>query len=370
MLNSLAQDLGVSIPAAGQLVSLGGLVMALGAPLAAALTSRIERRTVLIAALGFYFVGGLACAIAPNLAVLLPIRAAMMMGPAVFSPQAAATVAVLVAPEQRTRAITTVFLGWSISAVVAMPLANWIATHLGWRYGFVLVALMAAVGMLGLWRVIPRAVHVPTLDLKAWGDVLRNRSLLLMLGVTLASGTGQFIVLSYIAPYLAQGIDASTFTFAVLMGTNGLFGLLGSLWMTRTIGRRGIEKTVRSALLVLALGLMLWALEALLRHAGIPRSASFVLLLLSSMCWGAGSFASNGAQQARLSSTAPALTSASVALNSSGMYTGQALGAAIGGLMIAAFGLDSLGIVSMVLGALALGLSALAARSLKSQRAA
>jgi predicted MFS family arabinose efflux permease len=353
MLDHLASDLKISVPVGGQLISIAGLVMALGAPLAAASTSNIDRRLLLSIGLLFYLAGALLCVAAPGFGSLLFTRALMVLGAAIFTPQAAATIALLVPAEKRSAAVATIFMGWSISAVVGMPLGSLIASHFGWRYGFLLVAVLAFIGVVWVWRVIPHGLTVPKLSLDSWRQVARSKQLLMILSVTLISSTGQFTVLTYVAPYLSHQVNATSLAFAALMAFNGLSGVAGSLWVTRNIGRLGVEKTVKRASTTLALGLALWALASLAKpEQALP--LAWVLLVCGCAAWGAGSFATNSTQQGRLAGVAPHLASASIALNSSAMYSGQAAGALIGGIFIAQLGFNALPWVGVALLGLAL----------------
>jgi predicted MFS family arabinose efflux permease len=363
MLNHLAKDLLVSIPVAGQLIALAAVVMAIGAPLIAALTSSVNRRLLLTIAQLFYMAGALLCAAAPQFAALLPTRAIMVIGAAIFTPQAAATVALLVPPEKRSGAVTTIFMGWSISAVIGMPVGNLIAEHLGWRYGFLLIAGLALISAVWVWRVIPAGLTVPKLSFASWQGVLTRPRLMTILAVTLISSSGQFTILSYVAPYLAEHVGASPTTFSILMALNGIAGVAGSLWVTKNVGRLGAEKTVRRACIMLAIGVSLWAIETLITGKFvIGYWLSYTMLAIGCCAWGAGSFATNSTQQARLAGVAPELASASIALNSSAMYAGQSIGALIGGLLLAGFGFSALPWIATGLLVAALIVSNLASR--------
>jgi predicted MFS family arabinose efflux permease len=343
MLNHLAKDLQISIPVAGQLIALAAVVMAIGAPLIAAFTSSVNRRMLLTIAQLFYMAGALLCAASPQFAALLPTRAIMVIGAAIFTPQAAATIGLLVAPEKRSGAVTTIFMGWSIAAVIGMPAGNLIAEHLGWRYGFLLIASLALVSAIWVWRVIPSGLTVPKLSFASWQGVFTRPRLMTMLAVTLMSSSGQFTILSYVAPYLAEHVGASPSIFSILMALNGIAGVAGSLWVTKNIARLGTEKTVRRACVVLAIGVSLWAIETLITGKfALGYWLSYTLLAIGCCAWGAGSFATNSTQQARLAGVAPELASASIALNSSAMYAGQSIGALLGGLLLAGFGFSAL----------------------------
>ena len=355
MLDRLAQDLHISVPTAGHLLSLAALAMCLGAPLFAAFTSRVDRRWLLTLALVSLGLGHIACALAPNHAVLTFLRPLAVLGAAVLTPQAAATIGLLVPPERRASAVTTLFLGWSAASVVAMPLGNLVANYWSWRAGFAGIGLFALLAAAWVWRAVPAGLQVAPLSLKSWLAVAASPRLRLILLTTLVWCTGQFMVLGYLAPSLRQFIAATPGTQAALMGLMGVCGVLGNLVLNRFIGRIGPDLGSRRALALILTGLGLWSAASLLA----PSAAAFAG---ATLVWGAGSFAFVSSQQARLAVAAPGLASASIALNSSGLYAGQALGAAGGGLLLATAGYGALGPAAALIMAGALGLCVLADR--------
>jgi predicted MFS family arabinose efflux permease len=342
MLDQLARDLAVSVPTAGSLLGLAALAMCIGAPLGAALTSTIDRRRLLVAALIVLAVGHLLCALAPSYGVLAWVRPFSVLGAAVFTPQAAATLALMVPVEQRAQALTTAFVGWSLASVLGMPLGNLVAEGLSWRGSFALVAMLGFAAALAVWRVIPAGLQVPPLSLGSWAEVARHRRLSLVIAATMAWCAGHFTVLGYITPALRTGLGASAATQALLMGLMGVAGLAGNVMLSRRISRIGADRGARIFLGCVLAGLVLWTL-ALVGLRSLPATALAILV------WGLGNFAFISAQQARLAQTAPALASASIALNSSSLYAGQALGAMLGGLVVAGFGYDLLGPIAVAL---------------------
>jgi len=117
-LNEISASLNVSVATAGQLISAAALLMCLGAPSLAALVAGWDRRRLLALSMVWYGLLHLACTAAPSFGALLPVRVLTMFAPAIFTPQAAACVGLLVPAEQRGRAITFIFLGWSVASVV------------------------------------------------------------------------------------------------------------------------------------------------------------------------------------------------------------------------------------------------------------
>ena len=363
MLDRLAQDLQVSVPTAGQLISLAALAMCLGAPLFAAFTSRVDRRLLLTLSLLAVAVGHVACALAPGYAVLAAIRPLSVLGAAVLTPQAAATIALLVPPAQRAAAVTTVFLGWSVASVVAMPMGNLMASYVSWRAGLGLIALLALVSALIVWRAVPGGLRVAPLSLASWQAVARSTRLRRILGTTLLWCAGQFMVLGYITPLLRHYVTSAATVQAALLVLMGVSGVAGNLVLTRRIGNIGPDRGARLALGLIATGLALWCLVTLLA----PSTAAMVVVIL---VWGVGSFAFVSAQQARLGASAPELASASIALNSSSLYAGQALGATAGGVLLATLGDDALAPAALLTVLLALGLCIAADRAGGADRSA
>jgi predicted MFS family arabinose efflux permease len=350
-LNELSASLQVSVASAGQLISAGAFMMAVAAPLFAAVAAGWDRRRLLALSLLWYGLLHLACALAESLAVLLPLRVLAVVAPAVFTPQAAACVGLLVPLEQRGRAITFIFLGWSVASVLGMPLSSFIGGTLGWRASFLLVAMLSTVGAAWVWRTLPDGIRPPSLSRAAWGQTLRSHALMLCIAVTVLSAAGQFVLFSYFAPYWDQRLGVTPGQLSLMFLAFGSFGLLGNVLMMRYIGRLGPDLAVLLGLGGIALSLVAW-----------PLGATLLMSMLVSVPWALGCFSTNSAQQARLVALAPDLASASVALNTSALYGGQALGAAIGGLLIAGGGFDWLSGAALVSVLAAMGTSVLAAR--------
>ncbi len=355
MLDQLARDLQISVSVAGQLLSVAAVAMCLGAPLFAATTSRIDRRWLLSLALLSLGLGHIACALAPDHAALVVLRPLAVLGAAVFTPQAAATIGLLVPPERRAAAVTTVFLGWSVASVVGMPLGNLLASYLSWRAGFAVIGVLALLATLLVWRAVPPGLRVAPLSLRSWADVAGSPRLRLILLATLLWCAAQFMVLGYITPALRELIAAAPATQAALLGLMGVSGVLGNLALNRVIGRIGPDRSARAALGLITAGLLLWSLAGVLA----PNTLVFAVVMA---VWGGGSFAFVSSQQARLAATAPALASASIALNSSSLYAGQAIGAVLGGVLLATLGVQALGPAALLTAAVALGICVLADR--------
>lgn len=351
LLNEIRSGLSVSITTAGHLISASALLVCLGAPLLAMLVARRDRRRLLVGSLLWYALFHALAALAPGFDALLTSRVLAMVSAAVFTPQAAACIGQLVPEHQRGRGITFVFLGWSVASVLGTPLGAWIGGTFGWRWTMGLMALLSVVAALWLHARMPRGVVPPPLSASAWRQTLLSPTLMLTLSITVVSAAGQFVFFSYMAPYVAERFGLGAAALSSLLLVYGLCGFVGNAAVSRWIDRIGPPRA------------MAWALGGIALGMGLVNVAdSFSTMVLAIVPWGLGVFASNSSQQARLVNLAPVLAPASIALNTSAMYAGQAIGAGSGGWLIQAAGITSLPAAGCIGLICALGLSLWAGR--------
>ncbi|MBE7416335.1 MAG: MFS transporter [Ideonella sp.] len=361
VMNDLVDSLQVGAAVAGQLVTIGGVVMALGAPLLAARVAGSDRRRLLTLWLLWYAIGHALAAMAPNFLTLAIVRTITVLGAAVFTPQAGAAIAVMARPEARGGAITFVFLGWSAASVLGLPLHAYVAETFGWRAALAGVAVMSAVAALWVWRTVPDGVRPAPLSGAQWRSVLSSPVLMAVLTVTVLTGAAQFTLFAYMAPYFRQVLGASPAQIALLFLVFGAVGLASSVVVTRLIDRVGAARMVALLLTLIALSFLLW-----------PLAAGVLAIGLAMVPWAIGCFPAQSSQHARVSALAPPLAPASMALNSSAIYVGQAIGALTGGALLAAggFGLLSWAALAWQLASIALSQWAAARQPLAAPQAA
>jgi predicted MFS family arabinose efflux permease len=325
MLIELSSDLGITVHTAGLLETFGAMVLCIGSPLTAWLTSRIERRTLLTVTLAVLALGNAASAFAPGYTTLLLIRLVMLAIGALYTPQAAGTAALIVPAEKRGGTIAYVFLGWSLAAAVGLPLITFMASRYGWRAAFGGISVVGVLSFLLLmWRLPAGLVGTPV-DLKTWADLGRNRVIVMLLAITTLLMSGQFAVFTYMGPLLSRltqvGPDAVGLVFAIY----GVCGFIGIVIVSNVVDSWGPLKTSMLCISFVLAGIGGWALSA----------GFYPLMACSAAIWGLGFASSNSMQQVRLVAAAPTLASASVSLNTSFLYVGQAIGSGFGGLLYA-----------------------------------
>jgi predicted MFS family arabinose efflux permease len=330
MLNELSSGLAVSINSAALLVTFGAVILGIGSPLTAWLTSRIQRRTLLAATLAVLALTNAASAFAPDYASLLAIRLIMLAIGALYTPQAAGTGAMIAPVQKRGSTIAYIFLGWSLAAAIGLPLVTFAASRYGWRMAYGGIGALGFISFLLLaWR-LPGGLLGAPVDLKTWTDVGRNRTIGLLLLATTLQIAGQFVVFTFLGPLLSRLTQAGPDAIGLVFAFYGVFGFIGIAIATRIVDSWGTYKTSLLFTSLLLAGVTGWALSA-----GI-----YPLMAASVAIWGLGFASTNSMQQARLVAAAPALASA--------------IGSGIGGVLYAHDLLYGAGYVSMGFVALAL----------------
>jgi DHA1 family inner membrane transport protein len=344
----VAAGLGVGVPAAGQAMTAYALATALLAPLVLVATGRWPRRRVLLLALALFSAGSMTSALAPNLATLLAGRVAMGLG-AVFLPVAAGITLTLVEPARRGQALALVFLGMSLSYVVGLPLAAWVAAAWGWRAALGVTTVLALLAWaLVAWRV-PRQISAPGASFAGLGAVLARTELLLVLLLTLAYFVAIFSVFSYIGPVLRALVPMSAGELSLTLSLFGVSGMVGTLLGGAANDRFGARASLWVQLTLLGTMMLLLPLTA--GHWG----AMLAVLLV----WGTAGFGMMAPQQARLALLAPREAPLLLSLNTSMLYLGTALGAALGGLAAPSVGFGKLAWVGAAAAAMAVVLLAI-----------
>jgi predicted MFS family arabinose efflux permease len=336
MLPELAKGLDVSIHAAGLLITFGAVTLCIGSPLTAWLTSRIDRRLLLTTTLAVLALGNLASAFAPDYISLLVVRLVMLAVGALYTPQAAGTAALIVPAERRGSTIAYIFLGWSLAAAVGLPLITFIAGHYGWRAAYGEIGALGCISFLLLLLRLPRGLQGAPVDLKTWAEVGRNRMILLLLAITMLQMSGQFVVFTFMGPLLNKLTGAGADAVGIVFALYGVCGFLGLVIATRIVDTWGPYRTSLLFTCLLLTGVAGWALGA----------GTLVAMTAGVAIWGLGFASTNSMQQVRLVAAAPSLASATVALNTSVLYIGQAVGSAVGGLLFARELLHALGFVA------------------------
>jgi DHA1 family inner membrane transport protein len=354
LLIDVGKDLGVSIAAAGLLISGYALGVVFGAPVLTALTARWPRKTVLLGLMAIFTLGNLACALAPNYEALMAARLFTALAHGAFFGVGSVVATKLVAADKQASAIAIMFTGLTVANIIGVPFGTWLGQTFGWRSTFFAVSVVGVVALAVIALLVPREKTAP--DASDWRADLRammRPAVQIGLLTTVLGYAGVFALFTYIAPALKEVTGFSDAAISPILLVFGAGLVVGNL-----AGGRLADSNLRTALyatliaLMLSLALMTFALENKIA------AVIFVFLL------GAAGFATVAPLQIWVLQKAEgAGQSLASSFNIAAFNLGNALGAWLGGVVIAdGAGLPYLPLAAaafplLALGSLAWGLS-------------
>ncbi|MFJ6012929.1 Cmx/CmrA family chloramphenicol efflux MFS transporter [Streptomyces sp. NPDC092952] len=332
LLPPIADDMNVSIPRAGLLISAFAIGMVIGAPLLAVATLRLPRRTTLITLITVFGLGQVAGALAPTYEVLFASRVVSAFACAGFWAVGAAVAIAMVPVNARARAMAVMIGGLSIANVLGVPLGAFLGENLGWRSAFWAVGAASAVALVGVATLIPR-IPLPEQKprLKREMAIYRDRQVWLAIVITALAAGGVFCAFSYLAPLLTDvaGLDSGWVpTVLALFGVGALIGT--------TIGGRVADAHLFGVLMS-GIAASTVFLVALALFASSPVAAVGLAFLL-----GVSAFYTAPALNARMFNVAGAAPTLAGATTTAAFNLGNTGGPWLGGAVIDAdFGFTS-----------------------------
>lgn len=323
LLPQIASGVGVSIPTAGLLISAYALGVLVGAPIMTLTFARVSRRTLLVGLMGIFTVGNVLAALSDSYQMLLLARLITSFNHGAFFGVGSVVAASIVAPERRASAVAAMFLGLTIATIGGVPLAAWLGDELGWRATFWGIAAVGVVTMAALRMALPPLPVENDLDLRAELRVLGRKSVLLAMLLTVVGSSAMFTVFTYIVPMLTSETGAKTPFVTAMLVVFGL-GLTAGNWVGGRYADRSVDGTLVASLAALAALLVAFAV-------GVRWEASAAVLIF---LWGAASFATVPPLQMRVMQAAHEAPNLASAMNIGAFNLGNAVGAALGGVVI------------------------------------
>ncbi|MFJ3883557.1 Cmx/CmrA family chloramphenicol efflux MFS transporter [Streptomyces sp. NPDC090077] len=353
LLPPIADDMGVTIPQAGLLISAFAIGMVVGAPLLAVATLRLPRRTTLVSLISLFGLGQVAGALAPSYAFLFASRVVSALACAGFWAVGAAVAIAMVDKDQRARAMAVMIGGLSIANVLGVPAGAFLGEHFGWRSAFWSVGAASAVALAGILALIPK-IPLPAEKprLRRELGIYRDRQVWLSIGVTALAAGGVFCAFSYLSPLLTDvaGLDSKWVPW--ILGLFGVGALIGT-----TVGGRIADAHLFGVMLwgITASTVFLGALTVLASSAAAAIALSFLL--------GVSAFFTAPALNARMFNVAGAAPTLAGATTTAAFNLGNTGGPWLGGTVIdAGFGFSAPAWAGAAMTVTALALTALALR--------
>jgi len=344
LLPDVAADLGVSIPGAGWLVTGYALGVAVGAPFMAMATAKLPRKAALVTLMGIFIVGNLLCALASDYNVLMFARVVTALCHGAFFGIGSVVAAGLVPANRRASAVALMFTGLTLANVLGVPLGTALGQYAGWRSTFWAVTVIGVIALIGLIRFLPTNRNEEKLDMRAELAALRGAGIWLSLTMTALFSASMFTLFTYVAPLLGDvtGVSPQGVTWTLL-----LIGL--GLTAGNVIGGKMADRRVSSTLITVFISM------AVISTALSWTSAALIPTEITLFLWAVAAFAAVPALQINVVTFGKAAPNLVSTLNIGAFNVGNALGAWVGGSVIA----HGLGLTSVPLAAAALAVLAL-----------
>ncbi|UQW73395.1 MFS transporter [Pseudomonas avellanae] len=344
LLPDVAADLGVSIPGAGWLVTGYALGVAVGAPFMAMATAKLPRKAALVTLMGIFIIGNLLCALASDYNVLMFARVVTALCHGAFFSIGSVVAAGLVPANRRASAVALMFTGLTLANVLGVPLGTALGQYAGWRSTFWAVTVIGVIALIGLIRYLPTNRNEEKLDMRAELAALKGAGIWLSLTMTALFSASMFTLFTYIAPLLGEvtGVSPQGVTWTLL-----LIGL--GLTAGNVIGGKMADRRVSTTLIAVFVSM------AVISTVLSWTSAALIPTEITLFLWAVAAFAAVPALQINVVTFGKAAPNLVSTLNIGAFNVGNALGAWVGGSVIAhGLGLTSVPLAAAVLAVLAL----------------
>ncbi|GAB1620705.1 MFS transporter [Agarivorans albus] len=335
LIPTMAQDLAVSLPSAGLLVSLYALGVAVGAPVLTALTGKWPRKQVLLAVMSLFVAGNLLAWQAPSYETLVGARVLTGLAHGVFFSIGSTIATGLVAKEKAASAIAIMFTGLTVALVTGVPLGTYIGQHSGWETTFLVVAILGLIALIGSAVLVPSNLkQAPATKISEQVKVLTEPRLLLVYAITAIGYGGSFTAFTFLASILqdVSGFNASAISLIMLV--YGVSVAFGNIWGGKMADRLGPTKALSWIFLGLASVLLVFNFTAV----------NPITAVLTILVWGAFAFGNVPGLQVYVVKLAEQYTPNAVdvasGLNIAAFNLGIAIGAWGGGMIVANAGVE------------------------------
>lgn len=324
ILDRIAETLGTSVAAAGQLITVYSLAYAVGTPILMALTAKMDRRKLLLYSLGLFIAANLFTFILSGFGFFIAARIVTALGAGVVTVNALSIAAKIAPPGKQASAIANVTMGITGSLIIGVPLGRMVASAFGWKAVFLAIAIVGGLAMLVIAALIPRIQGDKPVPLIKQFALLKKPQVLVALAITFFWLGGYSLAYTYLSPFLLEVTHLNESLISVALFVFGVASLIGSKVGGYSADKRGIKCTLVSGMVLHVISLILLSL------VGQSVIAVFAILIL----WSFSAWSSAPAQQFNLVSLVPESSGVMLSLNSSMMQLAMAVGAGIGGLIV------------------------------------
>ncbi|WP_288821323.1 MFS transporter [uncultured Leclercia sp.] len=267
---TIAEQLAISLPSAGLLVSIYALGVAIGAPVLTALTSRLPRKQLLIGLMVLFTAGNMLAWQAPDYTTLVIARLLTGLAHGVFFSIGSTIATSLVPKEKAASAIAIMFGGLTVALVTGVPLGTFIGQHFGWRETFLAVSLLGVIALVSSVLLIPSNIPGRTAaTLREQLQVLTHPRLLIIYVITALGYGGVFTAFTFLAPMMQNlaGFSPSAVSW-ILLGY-GVSVAIGNIWGGKLADKKGAVPALKIIFAALVILLMVFQFTASIQYAAL-----------------------------------------------------------------------------------------------------
>lgn len=338
ILDMVASDVGVTVAAAGQLITVYSLSYAIGTPILIAFTAKMDRRKLMLIALAMFIVGNLVTISTTGFAMLVGARIILAVGTGVFMVVALTLAAKIAQPGKQGSAIATVLLGFNLALILGVPLGRVIASFYDWKIIFAGIGVLSLIATFVLLMTIPRSEGETPVPIREQLSLLKTPRISVGLSIGFFWILGYTIIYTYISPFLLTITGLSDRMVSIGLFAFGIASLLGSQVGGYGADKWGIPRTMVGGLLLHS--------GILLLMTSFSHLSMFVLPLL--MLWSFFAWSTGPVQQVYLIGMAPEASGIILSLNTSIIQLGMAVGAVIGGMVVENISLQAVGWIGAI----------------------
>ncbi len=265
---TIAQQLSISLPSAGLLVSIYALGVAIGAPVLTALTGRMPRKQLLLALMVLFTAGNILAWQAPGYETLILARLLTGLAHGVFFSIGSTIATSLVAKEKAASAIAIMFGGLTVALVTGVPFGTFIGQHFGWRETFLAVSILGVIALISSLLLVPN--NIPgRASLRDQLRVLTHPRLLMIYAITALGYGGVFTAFTFLAPMMQElaGFSPSAVSW-ILLGY-GVSVAIGNVWGGKLADKHGAVSALKFIFASLVLLLLVFQLTASVHYAAL-----------------------------------------------------------------------------------------------------
>ncbi|MGL4723860.1 MAG: MFS transporter [Scandinavium sp.] len=352
---TIAEQLSVSLPSAGLLVSIYALGVAIGAPVLTALTGHMPRKQLLLALMVLFTAGNLLAWQAPGYGTLVLARLLTGLAHGVFFSIGSTIATSLVPKEKAASAIAIMFGGLTVALVTGVPLGTFIGQHFGWRETFLAVSLLGVIALISSWILVPKNIpQRATATLREQLQVLTHPRLLMIYAITALGYGGVFTAFTFLAPMMQNLAGFTPGAVSWILLGYGVSVAIGNIWGGKLADKHGAVPALKIIFAALVVLLLVFQFTALLQYAALA-----TVLVMGVFAFGnVPGLQVYVVQKAELYT--PSAVDVASGLNIAAFNVGIALGSIIGGQTVEHYGLAQtpwIGAVIVMLAFLLIGIS-------------